>query len=104
MERQLAASRRTAPYAQAPPPPPPPAAPPSLPKGKGKGKMPAALFGKASRGADGTPMCYGYNLGTCPAPGIAAGGRCPKGLHGCMEPTGAGGSACGAAHPVSAHV
>jgi hypothetical protein len=72
-------------------------------KGKGKGPaMPAALFGKAARTARGERLCYGYNLGQCTA--AAPGQDCPRGKHGCMEPTGADGTACGKAHPFAEHV
>ena len=54
-------------------------------KGKGKGRMPAALIGMDSMTADGTPICYGFNL----PDGCKAGGpghRCPRGLHVCCKP------------------
>ena len=72
-------------------------------KGKGKGPaVPAALFGKSPKTAQGQRLCYGYNLGQCTA--AAPGQDCPRGKHGCMEPTGAGGTACGAAHTCAEHV
>ena len=65
----------------------------SAPKGKGKGQgkekgkvsmspsMPAALFGGVAAMPDGSRLCFGYNLGTCPS----SGAKCQKGLHKCCK-------------------
>ena len=104
LKRQVGQRQAPAPVAPAAWVPPPPAGPPpGGGKGKGKGPaMPAALFGKAATSATGERMCYGYNLGQCTA--AAPGQNCPRGKHGCMEPSAANGAACGAAHPCTAHV
>ena len=60
---------------------------------KGKGKagsappMPQELRGKYHRNAAGDPICFAFNTKDgCNHPGVKGGGRCPKGLHICMEP------------------
>ena len=71
-------------------------------KGKGGGKdtpksaLPPSLFGKASRTANGEPICYNYNLehGCKEA---KPGERCSRGWHVCMEP------GCGKAHTLKMH-
>ena len=57
--------------------------------GKGAGKvrtvmMPRGLEGMVSRTADGAPICFGYNLGTCRL--AVHDGKCPKGKHCCCKP------------------
>lgn len=64
-------------------------------------KIPRALLpnGKA-KAPDGTSYCFGFNLGTCPCPGIQPGRKCPGtkpgsgGLHKCCF------EGCGANHPL----
>ena len=79
------------------------------PKGKGKGKgklkrkwkapknMPAPLAGKQSETKSGKPLCWNFNLEHGCKSGVAAGGKCDKGLHLCMEP------GCQKPHPLHKH-
>ncbi|CAE7815285.1 unnamed protein product [Symbiodinium sp. CCMP2592] len=63
-------------------------------KGKGKGKdgkgkkrfvaMPSELRGCNSHTAKGHPICYAFNLGSCP--NKVTGNKCEKGLHICAVP------------------
>ncbi|CAE7224116.1 unnamed protein product [Symbiodinium sp. CCMP2592] len=63
-------------------------------KGKGKGKdgkgkkrfvaMPSELRGCNSHTAKGRPICYAFNLGSCP--NKVTGNKCEKGLHICAVP------------------
>lgn len=77
------------------PPAPAPTGTPRPGKGSGKGiRMPAGLEGMVSRTADGKPICWGFNLGTC----SAAGDSCGKGMHVCCAP------GCGAKHPLAQHI
>ena len=70
--------------------------------GKGAGKdgkksgprLPKQLIGKNAAKPDGTPLCFGFNLGTCKA--VKPGESCSKGYHGCMEP------GCDKDHPCTA--
>ena len=76
-------------------------------KGKGKGKlkrkwkapknMPAPLAGKQSETKSGKPLCWNFNLEHGCKSGVAAGGKCDKGLHLCMEP------GCQKPHPLHKH-
>ena len=75
--------------------PPAPQGAPRPGKGSGKGiRMPPGLEGMLSRTADGKPICWGYNLGTCSAQGDS----CGKGMHVCCAPN------CGAKHALPQHV
>ena len=55
-------------------------------KAKGLGPRPQGLHHCASHTDQGEPICFGYNLGTCSASAVPAGGKCPKGLHVCAIP------------------
>ena len=46
-----------------------------------KGPMPSGLRGGVPANADGKPICFAYNLGTCKSDG-----DCAKGLHICCHP------------------
>lgn len=47
-------------------------------------RMPKGLIGMCSVTPEGTPICYGWNLGTCK--GTKAGEKCLRGLHVCCLP------------------
>ena len=72
-------------------------------RGKGTPNLPTGLIGMASRTEAGDPCCFSFNL-PAGCTGAAAGARCPRGMHVCMRPTGAGGKACGAPHSQANHV
>lgn len=62
-------------------------------KGKSKGTggsppMPKQLIGKWHKTPQGEPICFAFNTadGCQHSPGVAAGDRCPRGWHLCMEP------------------
>ena len=77
-------------------------------KGKGKGKDPpphaagerrpkvpqAFLPHGRAKAADGSSLCFGFNLGTCTCSDVQPGQKCPKGLHKCCY------EGCNAAHPM----
>ena len=70
--------------------------------GRGKGKrkssfvkLPPALVGMEAAGPDGSPRCFGYNLGTCKD--AKPGAKCNRGWHVCMRP------GCRKPHPQSEH-
>ena len=71
-------------------------------KGKGGGKgtprsaLPPSLLGKASRTANGEPICYNYNL-EHGCQDAKPGERCSRGWHLCME------QGCGKAHTLKMH-
>ncbi len=74
----------------------------AAPRGKGaeKGKnrfgpMPKPLIGKARETNDGVPICFNFNMNGCKD--AEPGGRCPRGLHVCVEP------GCFQAHPLYRH-
>ena len=58
-------------------------------------RMPAGLEGCVAQTDDGTRLCFGYNLGTCPAGCDVK--ECPRGAHLCAKP------GCFKQHPASAH-
>ena len=64
-------------------------------------RLPQPLIGKAALTADGKRLCFNYNISGCPEAGH--GGKCAKGYHLCMEPTGPGGTACAKPHPCNGH-
>ena len=57
-------------------------------QGGGKGSstafVPKALSPGVGKLANGEPICFGFNLGTCSA-SVAPGGRCPRGHHVCTK-------------------
>ena len=70
--------------------PPPPAL-----MSERRGKVPVALLPKGvAKNAEGTPFCFGFNLGTCSCKDVLPGQRCPKGLHLCCF------EGCGGSHPL----
>ena len=70
--------------------PPPPQA-----VGERRAKVPKALLPKGqAKTADGTSLCFGFNLGTCTSTDVQPGQKCPKGLHKCCF------EGCYAAHPM----
>ena len=55
----------------------------------GTGRVPAELEPGVGKLPDGTPLCFGFNLGRCDA--ARSGHKCARGLHACTRP-GCGGN------------
>ena len=86
--RDSRAPKRDRPPSRAAAAPPAQGAKAKAKKGAGKGRqskapMPAALMGGVPNLPSGEPLCFGYNLGSCPHP--ITDGRCTKGLHRCCK-------------------
>ena len=64
--------------------------------------MPAELRQHAHRTAQGQPICFAYQLGTCPFKNKKGGQRCPRGWHVCAFKL-SNGQACGQTHSLQQH-
>ena len=72
--------------------------PPPAPTGTGterRPKVPKGLLPKGQAATpDGTPFCFGCNLGTCPSTDVNPGQKCAKGMHKCCY------QGCNQSHPL----
>ena len=90
--KKEAAKKRAAELRQQDPPPP---AKQAKGKGKGRASNSNALDGKCKQTSSGEPICFNFNLRGCP--NAAAGAKCPRGWHLCVEP------GCQKSHPLLEH-